>query len=138
MPARLGRALLDTFWRSDLRLVRAAIGLGSLIWAVILLIDGAQFARPAYFWLKHMAPQPIWGCAFLIVGALQFSRGVSGIPTSSGWYACIVACVSFFLWACVTTALGTALTPTPAINSGNIVIALLQGIVLVRAIARHG
>lgn len=132
------RLFRETFWHSDLRLVRAAIGLGSLIWAGILILGGVQFERPAYYYLAQVAPQQLWGIGFLLVGVLQFLRAFRGVPTSSGFYACTVAALCAFLWVCVTTALATALNPTPAINAGNIVISLLSCVVLVRAIARNG
>jgi hypothetical protein len=130
--------LTAPLWDSDLRLVRIAIGLGSLTWACVLLFDGPQFDRPAYYWLARLAGQRFWGAAFLIVGTLQAARAFFNVPISHGIYACVAAAAICFLWSCVTFSLALALDPTPAINSGNIVLTLLSMLVLIRAIARHG
>jgi hypothetical protein len=132
------KPIVDALWQADLRLVRVAIVVASLLWAAVLLGGGYQFNRPAYLHLLQLAPQQAWGGAFLIVGALQTTRALLGLPTSSGIYACVAATASAFLWCCVTFALGLSQVPTPAVNSGNIVVTALSILILIRTIARHG
>lgn len=135
----LGRHLADTFWHGDLRMARAAVALASLSWAYDLLRwdQSAQFARPAYLYLRELMPEDAWGVCFLIVGAIQFWRALTGVPVSSGVGAFIAGAFSCALWCYVALALRVSITPPPAINAGNIVIALLSCVILVRAIARR-
>jgi hypothetical protein len=137
MPERIGRHLRDTFWRSDLRLVRIATATGSLIWGATLLFGGYQFNRPAFFWLAELASQQTWGAAFLFVGLLQWIRAFLGVPTTAGLYACLAAALTFFLWTYVAIGIAFALSPLHAMDCGNIVIAALSALVFARAVARQ-
>jgi hypothetical protein len=136
MVLRLARHLLDTFWHGDLRMARAAVAIGSLCWAFDLL-RWDHFHRPAYIYLRELMPEDAWGLSFLAVGTIQLFRAITGVPVSSGTSACIAGGMSCALWCYVAAALHLSLTPPPAINAGNIVIALLSCVILVRAIARR-
>lgn len=62
-------------WQSDLLSVRFAIALGSLFWAILLLWPGELFVplRTTYRLMSQIAPEHMWGIAFLIHSACAFA-----------------------------------------------------------------
>jgi hypothetical protein len=112
------------------------VAIGSLYWAVILLVYD-EFERPVYADMRDLMPENTWGLCFLVVGIVQFWRAVHGVPVSSGWVACIAAAVTSALWCYVAWSLHFSLAPPAAGNAGNVVLALLSCGILVRAVARR-
>lgn len=133
------KQLHTIFATADLDLGRAILAIGSLVWAFILLFFGFQFDRPSYsVYMAVIAPQWVWGLMFLLCGVLQVVRVGLNIPLTSGWYACLVATLHAWLWCFVSTVLWLSLNPPPAMVAGNVALALLSIVILIRAVSKRG
>lgn len=128
----------DAFLRSDLRLSRLTVAIGSLTWASILLLGANQFDRPSYVHLSSVAPQWAYGAIFGICGLAQLFRALKSVPITSGPLACIVAGVIAWLWLSVCIGLGMSLDPPPGMLAGNIAICLLSGLIFFRTVSKRG
>jgi hypothetical protein len=138
IPGFLWSGLTAIIRTGDIRLARFAVGLGCLVYAAILLLGGYQFNRPAYAAIAQWAPQWLWGFGFLLCGALLTVRSILNVPAQNDFYACTAAALNLFMWSSITFGMAISLSPTPAINTGNIVMTGLTVLILVRAVAKNG
>jgi hypothetical protein len=125
--------MVHTFATSELKAARLTVGAGSIVWAYILLFEGPQWHRPAYVYLRELAPQDAWGVAFGFCGVLQFTRAALDVSEArGGWMAVAIATVIAWLWTFVAAALWVSLDPPPAIVAGNVALALASCVILLR------
>ncbi len=71
MPEKHLRALSRFLWDNDQVSVRIAMAISEALWGVMLLIPGDTFDRQPYSVFKAIAPEELWGAAFIATAVVQ-------------------------------------------------------------------
>ncbi len=61
------------FWFSDMEMTRMGLAWGALLWGLLLLWPGELFtsARTTYTLMAQIAPEELWGLAFILQGVIM-------------------------------------------------------------------
>jgi hypothetical protein len=115
---------------SSVEPLRISIGLGSLLWGVMLLMSGDTFSMRGYRYMAAAAPESAWGIAHLIHGITAIYSMLTGAKGKLIWLTDpILGCV---LWTATAVCLVMAGPPANAAIAPDIVGAIVSWWLLVR------
>ena len=91
-------------WLSDLEMTRLGLACGALLWALLLFWPGTLFTpeRTTYTLMAAIAPEELWGVAFLVQGVTMVYSLLWGYKSKLSFvFDALLGCV---LWTASTAA----------------------------------
>ena len=115
---------------SSIEPLRLTIGIGSLLWGVMLLWSGNTFDMRGYTYMGRIASEEAWGIAHLLHGCTAIYSMLTGAKSRLIWLTDpILGCV---LWTATAFCLVMAGPPANAAIAPDLVGALVSWWLLVR------
>lgn len=91
-------------WKADLEMTRLVLAVGSILWALLLLLPGQLFTqeRTTYLIMSKIGSEVTWGVLFLLQGLVMLYSLLYGYRSKV--YFCVDALLGCILWTTATLA----------------------------------
>lgn len=119
----------------DLSLAKIILGLGSILWSLLLFWPGDTFgpSRQTYSLMSHLMPEIVWATMFLVHGATSLWAILW--CRKDAWLVIGDNVLGSLLWSCSASLMMFAYlpdNPLPAAISAEIILAILSWWFLIR------